>query len=439
MNKAWREPAMKKQWPKVLRALRADLTQYTVYHRTNTVPLMRKLPPEEIEILSIDIEALHESVEQLTGIYGQLGRLAELPQVLERLRVNIDDPRWQRKLTYHQAIVAHLCNDAAGARRELAKLGPITAQEADLDALHLHIDINGDTIPLVDKLRLYDRVLELTTSRRDRIQYAAAKGVELTLAGDTAGATAICDEALNAAQESEKERPFGPDTQLWFCKLLEVAGISKRDQAHFVDAAKRLQALIALTDYWTPAGLGHANRCLGDVLRLAGQWEEGAAAYSAGYKIDGNPACRIFEASCLLMQHRANDALAIIESVDFETLEAPERADYAIAYAAIAIALRDGGRLDAAAAKLKAVSPIRQYFVHENVRYQLAIERARVAIAAGTSVPKSSRLLDWISSMSRWFMVQPNIAGLGINLNNIVDDAIAARRQKRSIDEKSNE
>lgn len=435
MNEAWREPARRKQWPKVLRALRADLTQYTIYHRTNTVPLMRRLPPEEIEILSIDIEALHESIEQLIGIYGQLGRLAELPQVYERLRVNIDDPRWQRKLTYHQAMVAHLLDDAAGARRELSKLGPITAQEADLDVLQLHIDINGDTIPLVDKLRLYDRVFELTTSRTDRIQYAAAKGVELTMAGDIVGATAICEEALSAARESEEERPFGPDTQLWFCKLLEVAGIAKHDQACFVDAAERLQALVALTDHWTPAGLGHVNRCLGDVLRLAEQWEEGAAAYSAGYNLDGNPACRIFEASCRLMQRRANDALAIIESVDFEALEVPERADYAIVYAAIAIALRDEERLDDATAKLKAVSPIRQYFAHENVKYQLAIERARAAIAAGTPVPKSSRLLDWISSMSRCFMVQPNIAGIGLNLNNMVDDAIAARRRKRPLDE----
>ncbi|MBS7671495.1 SEC-C metal-binding domain-containing protein [Altererythrobacter sp. CAU 1778] len=439
MGEAWREPARNKQWPKVLRAIRADLTQYTIYHRTNTVPLMRRLPPEGIAILSIDIEALHESVEQLTGIYGRLSRLAELPQVFERLRANIDDPRWQRKLTYHQAMVAHLLDDAAGARRELAKLGLITAQEADLDVLQLHIDINGDTIPLVEKLRLYDRVLELTTSRRDRIQYAAAKGVELTLAGDTAGAIAVCDESLNAARESEEERPFGPDTQLWFCKLLEVAGIAKHHRAYFDDASERLRALVELTDHWTPAGLGHVNRCLGDVLRLAGQWEDGAAAYSAGYDLDGDPACRIFEASCRLMQRRAIDALEIIESVDFETLEVPERADYAIAYAAIAIALRDRARLDDAAAKLKAISPVRQYFAHENVRYQLAIERARAAISAGTPVPKSSRLLDWISSMSRWFMVQPNIAGIGLNLNNMVDDAIAARRGKRPTDEEGSE
>jgi hypothetical protein len=437
MNEAWREPARKKQWPKVLRAFRADLAQYTIYHRTNTVPMMRRFPPEEIEILRIDIEALDESVEQLAGIYSQLGRLAEFPLVIERLRANIDDPRWQRKLTYHQAMAAHLLGDTAGAQREFTKLGPITAQEADLDLLQLHIDLNGEIIPLVDKLKLYDRVVELTKSRKDRIQYSATKGVELTLAGDTAGAVTNTDEALRVARESEADRPFGPDTELWFCKLLEVAGIAKLDRECFVEAGKRLQTLVMRADHWTPAGLGHLNRCLGDVLRLSGQWEEGALAYAAGFALDGNPASRIFEASCRLMQGRKDEALVIIEAINFDTLDVPERADFAIAFAAIAIALRDGVKLDDAAAKLKAVKPIRQYFAHENVKYQLAIERARAAIAAGTPVPKSSRLLDWIGSLSRWFIVQPNIAGLGVNVNNMVDDAVAARRRKRSTDDEA--
>ena len=431
MNETWREPARKKQWLKVLRALRADLTQYTVYHRTNTVPLMRIMPPEQIEILTIDIEALDESIHQLASAYWQLGRLEEFPLVLERLRTNIDDPRWQRKVTYHQAMTAHLLDDNVSARRDLAKLGPIGAGEDDVDVLQLHLDINGETIALVDKLKLYDRILDLSPSRTDRIQYAAAKAVELTCAGDRAGAVATVDVALAAARSAEDDHPFYPDTELWFAKLLEAAGIAKLDRGLFDESAERLMKLLAMTDHWTPLGRGHIVRCLGDVLRLAGKWEEAAGAYRVGFDLDGNPACRIFEASCRLMQGHKDDALAIIEAVQFDDLDVPERADFAIAYAAIAIALRDLARLDDAAAKLKAVASIRQYFANENLRYQLAIERARVTIAAGKPVAKSSRLLDWISSASRWFMLQPNFAGIGVNVNAMVDDAVARRRRKR--------
>ena len=429
MNEAWREPARKRQWPMVLRKLRADLTQYTIYHRINTVPLMRRLPPERIPILGVDIDALGECVEQLSGIHWQLGRLGDFPAVLERLRGNVDDPRWQRKLTYQHAITAHLLDDAAGARRELAKIGPITAAETDVAVLQLHVDLNGEAIPLVEKLALYDRIIDRTHSRSDRFHYAAAKGVELTLAGDAAGAVATVTAAIDAGRASEAEDAFGPDAELWFCRLLEVVGIARPDRPSLVEAAARLRKLLTRTDHFTPVGLGHLDRCLGDALRLSGQWEEAAAAYAASFALDGDPASRIFEATCRLMQDRKNDALAILDGIDFDALGTAERADFAIAFAAVAIAMRDAARLDDAAARLKAVIPLRQYFEHENVKHQLAIERARAAIAQGVPVPRSSRLLDWISSLSRWVMVQPNIAGLGINVNNMVDDAVAARRR----------
>jgi tetratricopeptide (TPR) repeat protein len=432
MGETWQEPARKKQWPKVLRCLRADLTQYTIYHRTNTVPLMRMMPPEEIEILSIDIEALHESVDQLVGAYGQLERLDEFPAVLERLRPNIDDPRWQRKLTYHQARTAHLLDDTIGARRELIKLGAIRSEEADVDVLQLHLDINGEAIPLVDKLRFYDRILALTSSRTDRIHYATAKAVELMLADDRPGAVLTADAALTIARASEAEDAFSPNTGLWFAKLLEVAGVVKPMRSYFGEAAERLMRLLAMGDHWTPRGRGHIGFCLGEVLRLAGRWEEAAGAYRVGHDLDGNPACRIFEASCLLMQGCKEDAVELIEAVLFDDLDVPEQSDYAIAYAMIAIALRDLDRLDDAATKLKGITPIRQYFANENLCYQVAIERARATIAAGRPVAKSSRLLDWISSASRWFMIQPNVAGIGVNVNAMVDDVIAARRRKRT-------
>jgi tetratricopeptide (TPR) repeat protein len=392
---------------------------------------MRMLPAEKIEILAIDIEALDEAVDDLAAVYWQLGRLAEFPLVLERLRANVADPRWQRKLTYHQAMAAHLLDDVIGARRELAKLGKLTSAEVDLDVLQLHLDINGESMPLVEKLKLYDRIIELTSSCADRIHYSVVKSVELTLAGDNAGAISVLDPALAAAREAETEKAFGPDSELWFCKLLEATGIAKCSREHFVEAAERLRRLLALTDFWTPSGQGHINRCLGDVCRLAGLWEDGAAAYAAGFALDADPACRIFEATCQLMQGRKEEALESLETVSFDEIGVPEQADYAIAYAAVAIALRDLPRLDDAAQKLKRVTPIRQYFSNENLKYQLAIERARATIAAGKPVPKSGRLLGWIGSVSRWLMLQPNIAGVGINLNNVMDDAVARRRKVR--------
>lgn len=431
IGKFWKEAAHNQQWLKALRALRADLTQYTIWHRNHTVPLMRRFPPETIEILAIDIEALNDEVDDLLHIYLRMGKLTDFPAALERLRSNIDDPRWHRKITYQHAITAHLLDDAVGARRELAKLGKIGPDEADLEVLHLHIDLNGEHLSMLEKLQLYDRILAITDSRQDRMQYSAAKAVELFVAEDHAGAASIAVPALTAAIASEAERPYDPPTELWLCKLIEVTAIVTGKAELLAHAAERLQRLAALPEGWTPQGRAFVYRCLGDIQRGRAAWAEAAASYGSGYALDPDPMSIVFQATCLLMLGRQADALTLIQTIAFGELGAAEQVDYALAYAAIAIALRDATEVKVASGLVEATRPLRPYFQREKLRYQLEIERARAAIEAGQEVPKSGRLLDWITSINRWLMVQPNVAGFGINLNLLMEDILSARRRRK--------
>jgi tetratricopeptide (TPR) repeat protein len=438
MGELWWDHARAGRWTLVLKTIRADLTQYSIYHRTNTRPLMARYPLEELDLLTIDIDALNETVEQLAEAYRRLGKLDTFPAVLERLRDNIHAPRWHRKITYQQAVIAHLCNDNTRAGYEFAKLGPIQVDEEDVELLQFDLELNGESIPLVDKLKRFDRILELTSSRTDRIHYTAAKGVELMAAGDKAGAISLTSSAIEAARESEAVDPFGSDTALWFCKLLEVAGVAKVDEFLLAEAAQRLEQLVMLPDHWTPLGLGHLHHCLGNVYRANAQWEKAESAYARGFELDDKPIQRVFEATCTLMQGKRNEALMVLKRISVDALDAAERVDHAIAYAAVAVSLRDLTELAQAERLLEATRPSRQYFENQRLAHLLAIERARTAIATGKPVPQSSKFLDWIGSISRWFLIQPNIAGIGINFNTMVDDAVAARRRGHSGKSKHN-
>lgn len=431
IGKLWKEAAHNQQWLRALKALRADITQYTIWHSNHTVPLMRRFPPESIEILTIDIEALNDEVDDLLHIYLRMGRLSGFPAVLERLRSNIDDPRWHRKIIYQRAITAHLLDDTAGARRELAKLGEIGPEEADLETLQLHIDLNGERLSMLEKLQLYDRILAITDSRQDRMQYSAAKAIELVVAEDRAGAASVAVPALAAAIASEAERPYEPPTELWLCKLIEVTAIATKNIGLLANAAERLQRLATLPEGWTAQGRAFVYRCLGDVQRGRVAWAEAEASYASGYALDHDPMSLVFQATCLLMLDRQVDALTLIQKIAFSELDAAEQVDYALAYAAIAIALRDATEVQVAARLVEATRPLRPYFQREKLRYQLEIERARAAIEAGEEVPKSSRLLDWITSINRWLMVQPNVAGFGVNLNLVVEDILSAHRKRK--------
>jgi hypothetical protein len=129
-----------------LEACRADVSQYTIWHKSHTEPAIQKGMPRKGSLLEIDVAALADCVETLYFCHAKTGKLDEFPAVLERLRDNIKDISWQRKITYLHALHALGANwDEDAGRRELKKLGPLV-EEDDVETLHLYLDLFGDAL-----------------------------------------------------------------------------------------------------------------------------------------------------------------------------------------------------------------------------------------------------------------------------------------------------
>ncbi|MHC2407223.1 hypothetical protein ACVMGC_011843 [Bradyrhizobium barranii subsp. barranii] len=87
------------------------------------------------------MNALGAYVGRLSSLYFHLGLWKDWTAVLDRLRTNIQHPAWYRKIAYYLAFY-YLSpgGDRAKARQELAKAGPITKKEEDLELLQLYVD-----------------------------------------------------------------------------------------------------------------------------------------------------------------------------------------------------------------------------------------------------------------------------------------------------------
>ena len=411
--------------------LRADVTQYTIWHRTNTAPILHRMPPGPLDIVQVDIDALAAHVEDMVRCYFQLDRQAELPAVLERLRSNINDPRWDRKITYQQAMCRHLQDDRAGARQELAKLGPISTNERDVDLLTLHLALNGESLGFLDKIKLYDRIISGSEERADLIHYKCARAFELLLVGETASAETAFSETVDWAHASEAEEPFDSHDDFWMCKALEGLAVIRRDRALFGEAAERLTKMLALEGEWTPSGRAHLYRSLGDIYRYAGIWEAGAAAYLQGEALGESEIQRVFRSECLLMLGRGAEALELLAAVDTRCFGVEESADYAFAYAYVATAMRDLDALAKAEALLTESKTPRTYFDRLRLHHLLAVTKVRASIMAGKPLPKRNRLLDLIGSFSRYIDIRPNFFGVGVNVNAMIEDSLAAKAARK--------
>lgn len=64
LKEAW----AKRDWEEALRASRADICQYTIWHRTNTEPALARHNPAAKQLLTIDINALGEMTSDLCAL-----------------------------------------------------------------------------------------------------------------------------------------------------------------------------------------------------------------------------------------------------------------------------------------------------------------------------------------------------------------------------------
>ncbi|WP_271525214.1 SEC-C domain-containing protein [Bradyrhizobium sp. CCBAU 53380] len=420
IGKAYTAALHEKHFERALQATRADVTQYTIWHKTNTAPalVVGGVGPK---LLRIDVNALGAYVGRLSSLYFHLGLWKDWPAVLDRLRANIQHPAWYRKLAYYLAFY-YLSpdGDRAKARRELAKAGPITKKEEDLELLQLYVDLEFDDLPFAARIEILDRILELDDDRENQLQYRGAKAVQYFMIGDAQTAEQQLNEVIAFVRQTEVDESLEGTEKHLYGRILQLLGSLKGDKPMLKESALQFHALL-LEDCWTQAGRAAIQRELGDSYRYADEWDQAEAAYREALALGGSDLDKVHLAECLLYRKQIDAAATEIDTVKRETLPRHEFEDFVFAYAAIAIWSTKADRLTEAKALLRALAPAEPIF---NDRRLNLLLRATETLASGTasaaakadSTPKGG-----LATVAGFFELKPNIAGIGFNFNAMID------------------
>jgi hypothetical protein len=241
------------KYKEALYACRADITQYTIWHKSHTEPAVRRGMPKEGSLLEIDLRALGELVDTLMWCHIKTDTMAEFPAVLERLRANINDTDWQRKIVYFHAMHALWPNwDENAGRRELKKLGSI-ADDKDVEILQLYLDLFGDDLSFSDKQDIIDQIIAISKSFSDRLHYKGSKAVLYFTIGDRRKAEAELDEVIGEARARNKEKPLTEYQRYRLALVLDMLGVIRGDQSLFAEASELFKGLLN-ADHWSPKG-----------------------------------------------------------------------------------------------------------------------------------------------------------------------------------------
>lgn len=434
IGKKSRAAAKAGDYQKALITGRSDVTQYTIWYKAHTAPLMGscsdELPEPLRELLNIDLKALSECVEFLCWCYKKLNRDQEFPAVLERLRSNIDHSRWHRKITYFHAIQALGKNeeDEAG-KKELRKLGPMD-EETDTEILQLYLDLFHDELNFSTRQILTERIVDLTESPEERLHYQSLGAINLLMVDDPKGAAEKLQAAIHDYRSVRDENDESAYALTHYASACEILGQIQEDSLMIDEAVKLFRQLVVRDDL-SMKGIANAYRKLGDALSITSSWQEANDAYSIAFEHDPQDILKIFMSKCLLYLNDLDDAQKMLSTVETTTLTAAEHADYIFTFSEFAIESGNKEELAKAECGLRSLEIVEPYFKQQqNVLLMSVIDTLRTGPSKGT-VAKSRGVLHKVSTFfRRYAMFEPNFMGMGFHVKKMIEDGVDAHKTK---------
>ena len=186
------------------------------------------------------------------------------------------------------------------------------------------------------------------------------------------------------------------------------------------ESAAHFHAML-LDDDWTERGKAAIHREIGDSYRYAGEWDLAERAYRDAVALGGSDLDKVHVAECLLYRKHIEDAAKEIDTVARETLQRHEFEDFVFAYAAIAIWSGKSERLTEAKSLLQNLETAEPAFNERRLNLLVRVTETLASGKASTEAKSDSTPEGGLATVSNFFLLQPNIAGIGININAIIN------------------
>lgn len=428
-----RDLIIRKDYRTALKHVRHGITNYTILHKTNTAPYINSKNEGVMWLLDIDIKALAELTESLLDCYRGLNDYQSFEQDLERLRGNISDVRWQRKITYFQVIASlgDHWSEKVG-RREVKKLLPLD-EESDSEIIQLYLHFCSEELTFKRNIDILDRLVSLIEKPSEKLQYTVVKAIKYLCIGDDSESEKLIEQALNdyELKDWRSDNSYG---HMQHARAISLLADLQHSAKLKVQSIQEFESLLK-NHSWTDSGIADIHFEIGKSLFHIKKFEEAIEQYRKSLEIQKTEIVKVFMSQA---QIDLNDegAISTIKEVEgnLSELSESERLDYIFTYAAIGIAFKQKDMIEKSLAYLNDTSPLAPVF--EKHKSKLVSEIS-VLYKTGELEEKSnliSTLKKLFSLTTRYLILQPNIAGLGVNLNKIADDLVSESNKKKQSD-----
>jgi tetratricopeptide (TPR) repeat protein len=381
-------------------------------HRAHTIPFLSSGKPEAEEILRIDVLAMADLVDLLHQCYLRNNISANFPEALSFLENSISDLRWKEVMNYQRALW-YLAdkNDRNNAYREISK---IDIESCDYpEALTLYLDVVPEEISFTDKQIIIDRIIQNTTKESYILQYTTLKGVTFCLIGEVDKGCEIIESAINNYKEIDESSHSGYGDFL-LAQALETLGEFRNDKEIINEAIERYKKEIDEKVY-SSAGIAMLLKSVGDCYLFISNYSTAINYYETSLVNEEKDLTRVFLSRALVNNGAIAEGSEILSTIEIGKFNDANRYDYAISWAILAFVSLEKNDIETAKSHLKEAKSSDQLFIRQRDKYLIELLELNPKEEKG-------KFLKALSKLNRYVTLNPNFCGLGLNLNNIIED-----------------
>lgn len=403
---------------------RYHFTWYVLSHRAHTIPLLEAKKQAGLDFLAIDIEALADHLENLYGCYRALGIGAQFYNVIDSARNLIDDDRWTDKVSYFGGLWHHVeKDDSLEAFRCIEHID--IANCIDVDLLTLYLDVNPNALSQNDLIQIIDRIVENTRDPAIRIQYRCLKAIQYYLYLQDSDGTREFKDAISdyCSAPEKKKSPYG---KFMLAKAYESFGTATQDDSVLAKAEETTNELIAnaIENELSPNYLANLYGLHGDIQHSLGIHKEAQESYFRSLEKRQDPLTEIFIARSTCLLGDLDAARNRLNGLDDTKLSDPNKFDLALSWAILALTSLSKGDIDISLLRLRAVAASDPLFIH--LRDSQLIELLEIK-----PHPPAKSVQLFLSKLNRYITLKPNLFGIGVDLNRVIDDFSDSNKTKK--------
>jgi len=409
-----------------LELTRQWLTWYRLAHLAHTEPLVKAGIKAIEPLLSTDIKALEEIIEVLGQCYTAAGVGVHFDKCLEFFSTAIHDIRWHEAyLVLRSSFLLHVARQRELAWVNLSGSTVLTTTNRP-ELLYFWLRLAPVDISIDSYQSFHRRVLSSTTDSTLHLFSGLGLAFRHIINKQTQLAISELERTLSTYKHpkaSSANFVFGQINLFFATSLL---GGLKRDKQIAQAAIKHAHDALALGKRLSEEQRICVLVDCGELAVATGALDSAQSFFEAALSESHNTGIAlVFLARVHVYQGRLKDARSYLIKAEDRVLTVENKMDSAYVYAELSFASSSKDDIDLAISKLEGCKTSVGCFEDRRVSYLTALRDMRLEL---TNKPSRKPGIDWLELLNRYVIIEPNFAGLGLRLGNIVDD-IAKRNR----------